>query len=236
VSGVVRFLESIVEATADLACAFKPNLGFYEALGPEGMAALQRLRARIPSDIPVIADAKRSDIGHSARMYARAVFDVLGCDAIVVNPWQGSDSVEAYLAHPGRGVYVLARTSNPGAADFQELMLDGRPLYLHVVEHAQRWRRQATLGFVVGATAPQPLQAVRRAAPEAQLLIPGLGAQGGNLEASIHYGLRPSGGGLVASASRSILYASSGPDFAEAARREAERLVRQMRQLAAAAA
>ena len=234
--GVLRFATAIVEATADLAAAYKPNFGFFEALGSEGLDVLRRLVAAIPRDIPVIADAKRSDIGNSARMYARAAFDAFGCDAIVVNPYQGRDSVEAYLAHPGRGVYVLARTSNPGAADFQDLLVEGTPLYLRVVRAAQTWRAAAHLGFVAGATAPEHLLAIRRAAPRAQLLLPGIGAQGGDLALALRHGRRDDGGGLVASASRSILYASGGADFAEAARREAAALVAEMRQLTPEAA
>lgn len=227
--GVFRFVAAIVEATADLAAAFKPNFAFYEALGPVGMDVLRRVTAAIPSDIPIIGDAKRSDIGNSARFYAQAALDVYGCDAIVVNPYQGRDSVEAYLAHPDRGVYVLARTSNPGAGDFQDLLVDGEPLYLRVMRTAQGWQRAGTLGFVVGATAPEHLRLARQAAPSAQLLVPGIGAQGGDLAAAVHEGRRADGGGVLLNASRSILYASSGADFAEAARQEAERLVADMR-------
>ncbi|HEV7216082.1 MAG TPA: orotidine-5'-phosphate decarboxylase [Chloroflexota bacterium] len=235
-AGVLQFTRAIVEATSDLAATYKPNFAFYEALGPAGMEVLQQLIASIPRDIPVLGDAKRSDIGNTARLYARAALDVYGCDAIVVNPYQGRDSVEAYLAHVGRGVYVLARTSNPGAADFQDIVVDGEPLYLRVVREAQRWRCAATLGFVVGATAPEQLRRVRQAAPQAQLLIPGIGAQGGDLAAAVRDGSRADGGGLLVSASRSILYASSGADFAAAARQEAERLVQAMRRVALEAA
>jgi orotidine-5'-phosphate decarboxylase len=231
-AGVLRFTTAIVEATADLAVAYKPNFAFYEALGPAGMDVLQRLVAAIPRDIPVIGDAKRSDIGNTARLYARAAFDVYGCDAMVVSPYQGQDSVEEYLAHAGRGVYVLARTSNPGAAGVQDLVVEGEPLYLRVVRAAQRWRRAGTLGFVVGATAPQHLRQVRQAAPQAQLLIPGIGAQGGDLASAVRDGVRVDGGGIVVSASRSILYASAGSDFARAARQEAARLVEAMRRYA----
>lgn len=235
-AGVLQFTRAIVEATSDLAATYKPNFAFYEALGPAGMDVLQQLIASVPGDIPVLGDAKRSDIGNTARLYARAALDVYGCDAMVVNPYQGRDSVEAYLAHAGRGIYVLARTSNPGAADFQDIIVDGEPLYLRVVRDAQHWRCAATLGFVVGATAPEQVRRVRQAAPRAQLLIPGLGAQGGDLSSAVRDGSRADGGGLLISASRSILYASSGPDYATAARREAERLVNAMRRLAAEAA
>jgi orotidine-5'-phosphate decarboxylase len=230
-AGVLQFTRAIVDATADLAATYKPNFAFYEALGPAGIAVLQQLIAAIPRDIPVLGDAKRSDIGNTARLYARAALDVYGCDAMVVNPYQGRDSVEEYLAHAGRGIYVLARTSNPGAADFQDIVVDGEPLYLRVVREALRWRCAATLGFVVGATAPEQLRRVRQAAPRAQLLIPGIGAQGGDLASAVRDGARADGGGLLISASRSILYASSGPDYAAAARQEAERLVHAMRRV-----
>lgn len=228
--GVLAFTTAIVEATTDLACAFKPNFAFYEALGPEGMDVLRQLIQRIPPDIPVIADAKRSDIANSARLYAKAAFTVYGCDAIVVSPYQGRDSVEAYLTYPERGVYVLARTSNSGAADFQDRLIDGQPLYLDVVRRAQTWAAAGTLGFVAGATAPEQLQAIRAAAPRAQLLIPGIGAQGGDLGAALRLGRRADGGGLVVNSSRSILYASVRTDYADAARREAQRLVAAMRE------
>lgn len=231
-AGVLQFTMAIVDATADLATAYKPNFAFYETLGPAGMDVLQRLIAAIPRAIPVIGDAKRSDIGNSARFYARAAIEVFGCDAMVVNPYQGRDSVEEYLAHAGRGIYVLARTSNAGAADFQDIVVDGEPLYLRVVREAQRWHCAATLGFVVGATARQPLRQVRQAAPQAQLLVPGIGAQGGDLASAVRDGARLDGGGVLVSASRSILYASAGGDYAQAARREAERLVGEMRRLA----
>jgi orotidine-5'-phosphate decarboxylase len=149
----------------------------------------------------------------------------------VVNPYQGRDSVEAYLAHADRGVYVLARTSNPGAADFQDIAVGGEPLYLRIVREAQGWQRVGTLGFVVGATAPDDLGRVRQAAPRAQLLIPGIGVQGGDLATAVRAGCRADGGGVLISASRSVLYASSGSDYAGAARREAERLVGEMRRL-----
>jgi orotidine-5'-phosphate decarboxylase len=230
-AGVYAFTTAIVEATADIAAAYKPNFAFYEALGPAGMDVLQRLIAAIPRDIPIIGDAKRSDIGNSARLYARAALDVYGCDAMVVNPYQGRDSVEAYLAHADRGVYVLARTSNSGAADFQDIAVGGEPLYLRIVREAQGWQRVGTLGFVVGATAPDDLGRVRQAAPRAQLLIPGIGVQGGDLATAVRAGCRADGGGVLISASRSVLYASSGSDYAGAARREAERLVGEMRRL-----
>ncbi|MCL4508726.1 MAG: orotidine-5'-phosphate decarboxylase [Chloroflexi bacterium] len=231
VSGVRQFLTQIIEATADLATVYKPNFAFFEALGPDGMALLAGLRALIPTEIPMIADAKRSDIGNTARLYAVAAFDAFHCDAIVVNPYQGFDSAEAYLAWADKGVYILARTSNPGAADFQEILIDGDPLYLRVVRTATHWKRRATLGFVVGATAPEQIERCRAAAPDAEFLIPGIGAQGGDLEAALRTGWRKDGSGVVVNASRSILYASHEANYAEAARAEATHLVQQMQSL-----
>ena len=227
--GILAFTTAIVDATSDFACAYKPNFAFYEVLGPQGMDVLKRLIQHIPSTIPVIGDAKRSDISNTARLYAKAAFEVYGCDALVVDPYQGRDSVEAYMTYPEKGVYVLARTSNPGAADFQDQWINGEPLYIRVVRQAQTWDRKSSLGFVVGATAPEQLQGVRQAAPTSQLLVPGIGAQGGDLGTAVSRGCRSDGGGLVVSASRSILYASSGSGYVDAARSEAQRLVEKMR-------
>jgi orotidine-5'-phosphate decarboxylase len=234
--GVLEFTTAIVDATSDYACAYKPNFAFYEVLGPKGMEVLQRLIQHIPRTIPVIGDAKRSDIANTARLYARAAFEVYDCDALVVDPYQGRDSVEAYMTYPERGIYVLARTSNVGAADFQDQLINGEPLYVRVVRQAQKWKCSGTLGFVVGATAPEQLQRVREAAPDAQLLVPGIGAQGGDLGTVLSHGCRGAGGGLVVSASRSILYASSASNYADAARREAQRLVEEMRRATLVAA
>lgn len=232
ISGVHSFLTEIIAATTQFAAAYKPNFAFFEALGPEGMALLADLRSLIPADIPLIADAKRSDIGNTARLYAIAAFEIFHCDAIVVNPYQGFDSVEAYLAFPSRGVYLLARTSNPGAADFQDLALqNGEPLYLHVIRRSQQWQRRATLGYVVGATAPDQLARCRATAPDAEFLIPGIGAQGGDLRSAVLTGSYPTGSRLLINASRSILYASRSTDFAQAAHDEARKLVRTMHEL-----
>ncbi len=220
-AGVLQFLVSIIDVTNDLACAYKPNFAFFEAMGPEGMVVLREVVRRVPSDVPVIADAKRCDIGNTARLYASAIFDTFGFDAITVNPYQGRDSVEAYLAFPEKGVYVLARTSNPGAADFQDLQVEGGPLFMRVVRECLWWTGAGTIGFVVGATAPEQLQAIRREATTAPLLIPGIGAQGGDLDMCVRLGLTRGGTGMVFNASRAILYASDGSDYASAARQVA---------------
>lgn len=219
---VAYFNAGIVEATADLVCAYKPNLGFYEALGTPGWEALRATCAGIPAHIPVLADAKRGDIGSSAERYATAIFDELRCDAATVNPYMGHDAVEPFLAYPERGVFVLCKTSNPGAADFQDLECEvgglRGPLYTHVARAAAGWNTAGNVGLVVGATQPQAFAAVRAAAPDLPLLVPGVGAQGGDLAMAVHEGLDARGVGLLISSSRAILYASSGPDWQSAAR------------------
>ncbi|RPI51454.1 MAG: orotidine-5'-phosphate decarboxylase, partial [Chloroflexi bacterium] len=181
----------IIEATADLVCAYKPNLAFYEALGAEGMDALARTVQAVPDGIPVIGDAKRGDIGHTAGAYARALFEVFGFDAVTVNPYLGFDSVEPFLRYEDRGVFLLCKTSNPGSGDFQDLVCetpDGpMPLYQAVARRTVAWG-EGDLGLVVGATYPEQLARVREIAPSAALLIPGVGAQAGDLEKTVLLG------------------------------------------------
>ena len=225
---VATFLTKIIEATADLVCAYKPNLAFYEQLGETGYAALRTVLRAIPEHIPVIGDAKRGDVGHTAQAYARALFDELGFDAATVNPYLGGDAVEPFLERADRTAFIVCRTSNPGARDVQdmEVVTDGetRPLYEAVAELARGWNRLANVGLVVGATYPDELCRVRRLCPEMPILVPGIGSQEGELEAAVRAGLDAHGGGLILNASRSVLYASSEDDFAQAARREAEAL------------
>lgn len=199
------FNRRIVDATADLVCAFKPNFAFYEAAGPAGLDALQHTVAYVheTARVPVILDAKRGDIGSTAQAYARAAFEVWGADALTVNPYLGSDSVAPFTAYCDRGAFVLCHTSNPGAVDFQTLPVQGRPLYEVVAEKAAAWGT----GLVVGATYPAALAAVRALAPEAWILLPGVGAQGGDLEAALAAGLRADGLGVVVNSSRGIIYA-----------------------------
>lgn len=226
VDGLRAFCRAIVDATADLACALKPNSAFFEAYGPAGFAVLQELIAQAPPELPIILDVKRGDIGSTAAAYATACFDQLGAHAVTLNPLLGSDSLAPFLNRAERGCFVLCRTSNPGAADLQDLLLaDGRPFYLALAELARdRWNANANLGLVVGATIPDQLRLVRQACPGLPLLVPGIGSQGGDLPATLAAGLDASGAGLIINASRSILYASNGPDFAAAARREAQAL------------
>lgn len=224
---VVEFCIAIVDATKDYAAAYKPNLAFYMALGLDGLDALQRVHKAIPDDIPVILDAKLNDMGETARAYAKAVFDVMDFDALTVAPYLGEDALEPYLSRPGRGVIVLAKTSNPGSGDLQDLeLVSGDPLYLHVADRCRVWDETypSDVGMVVGATYPDQLAAVRQRCPDQVILLPGLGAQGGDTAASVRAGLANDGAGLLCSASRSIMYADSGTGFAEAAAQAAQDL------------
>jgi orotidine-5'-phosphate decarboxylase len=226
--GVADFNKAIIEATADMVCAYKPNLAFYEAMGDEGQAALKETLKNIPDNIPAIADAKRGDIGNTAAAYARAIFDNLGFDATTVNPYLGFDAVEPFLSYEERGVIILCRTSNAGATDFQDLLCqygDGyRPLFEIVALKASQWNTSGNVGLVIGATYPEELGIIRRQHPEIPFLVPGVGAQGGDLAQAVRHGIDASGRGMIINSSRQILYASTGKDFDRAARQVAEGL------------
>jgi orotidine-5'-phosphate decarboxylase len=224
---VALFNIAIIEATSDLVCAYKPNVAFYEALGPErGYAALRQTLAAIPPHIITIADAKRGDVDHTARAYVRAFFDDLGFDAVTVNAYLGRDSVEPWIERPEKAAIIVCRTSNPGAPDFQDLPTGegGRPLYEVVAARAKEWDRHGNVCLVVGATYPAEMKRLRELCPEMPFLVPGVGAQQGDLAAAVRAGVDARGRGLIVNASRGITYASSGADYAEAARREALRL------------
>lgn len=232
---VFAFNRAIIDATADVAVAYKPNLAFYEAQGPRGWESLQRTLAYVPADCFTIADAKRGDIGNTSGLYARTFFDPtaagLAFDAITVAPYMGRDSVLPFLEYDGKWVILLALTSNPGSADFQRTIThpenDPEPLYQTVVKTAQTWAGPDRLMFVVGATQAAELGRIRELAPRHFLLVPGVGAQGGSLAEVSRCGLTADGG-LLVNASRSILYASSGLDFADWARAEAVALQTEM--------
>jgi orotidine-5'-phosphate decarboxylase len=212
---VLRFVTGIVEATAEFAAAYKPNSAFYEVMGPAGMEVLQAVIAAVPADIPVVLDAKRGDIDNTARLYAQAAFETYGAGAVTVNPYLGYDSIEPFMAYADKGVLLLCRTSNPGAVDVEDLDVGGEPLYLRVARLANEWDN-GTLGLVTGSTWPAELETIRRACPQLPLLIPGVGAQGGDAEAAAR--AATGGDGLfVISASRSVMYASGGADFQQAA-------------------
>jgi uridine monophosphate synthetase len=202
---ILAFNQQIIDATQDLVCAYKPNFAFYEASGLEGLDALKKTIEYIPDEIPVILDAKRGDIGSTAKAYAKAAFEVWGADAVTLNPYLGYDSVEPFLQYGDKGLFVLCHTSNPGARDFQSLQCGGQPLHETVARRALEW----SAALVVGATYPEVLSKIRSLAPQAWILVPGVGAQGGDLEKALAAGLNGEGHGLLINASRSIIYASS---------------------------
>ena len=231
VADVSEFNRAIIEATADLVCAYKPNLAFYEALGLPGLKALESTVGYIRQTSPaavILGDAKRGDIGPSGEAYARAMFQVWDFDAVTVNAWGGHDTVAPFLKDPQRGVFIWCRGSNPGSADLQDLLLSAdegaAPLYQHLAQLADQWNKNGNVGLVVGATVPRQLAETRRLCPNLPLLIPGVGAQGGDLEAAVRQGVDASGRLAIINSSRGIIYASRGPDFAQAARRETARL------------
>ncbi len=224
--GIYQFCTAIVDATADLACAFKPQIAYFAALGAEGQ--LERICAYIKDKyphIPLILDSKRGDIGATAKQYAREAYDRYGADAVTVSPYMGSDSVEPYMEWTDRGVIVLCRTSNPGGSDLQFLEVDGKPLYQHVAKLvADKWNHNGQCALVVGATFPEEIAQVRALVGDMPLLIPGIGAQGGDIEATVRAGRTAAGTGMMINSSRAILYAkpADGEDFAQAARRVAD--------------
>ncbi|MBV8604265.1 MAG: orotidine-5'-phosphate decarboxylase [Pelomonas sp.] len=227
-SRVFDFCAAIVDATKDLVCAFKPQIAYFAAQRAEEQ--LERLMAhikRVAPQVPVILDAKRGDIGSTAEQYAREAFERYQADAVTLSPFMGFDTVEPWLRYPDKGAFLLCRTSNPGGNDWQMQRLadvDGRPrLFEHLAALAQRdWNRNGQLGLVVGATYPDEIARVRQLAPTLPLLIPGVGAQGGDAAATVRAGATPDGM-IVVNSSRAVLYASSGADFAAAARAAAER-------------
>ena len=223
---IYAFCHAIIEATVDLVCAYKLNLAFYEAHGAEGYRAMTRIVEAIDGRVPVIADAKRNDIGNSARFYAKGLFESFGFDAATVNPYLGGDSLEPFLEYADKGVLILCRTSNPGGQDLQGLIveLDGQrmPLYEAVARRALEWNTRGNVGLVTGATFPAEARRVREICPDMSLLLPGVGTQGGELEEAISATLDSGGGGVIVNVSRGVLYASTGADFAEAARTAAD--------------
>ncbi len=201
-----EFCIEVIRVTADYAAAYKPNSAFWEQYGPDGWKALLEVKQSAPPDIPFLFDAKRADVGHSSAAYARAAFQVLGMDAITVHAYHGMDSLAEFTAHSERGIYVVCRTSNPGAADLQHLESGGTPLYLHVAALAERVNGSGNVGLVAGTTAPTQV-AELRAASGLPFLLPGIGAQGGDLEASVRAAWNGDPAGCLINASRSILYA-----------------------------
>ena len=221
---VSAFLREIVSATQDLVCAYKPNFAFFGALGQAGWQSLADVIRAIPDTTPILLDFKAGDIGNSAARYAQMAYDTLGVDAVTVNPLMGFDAVAPFLDYRDRCAFLLCLTSNPGSADFQRLSTRDGPFYQHVARKAVEWSATGPCGLVVGATHVRELARVRSIAPGLPILVPGVGAQMGDPGAVIRYGVDRNGGGLLVNASRSVLYASSERDFADAARHAANEL------------
>ncbi|MGM9872580.1 MAG: orotidine-5'-phosphate decarboxylase [Muribaculaceae bacterium] len=230
-AGVLDFNKAIIDATAPYAVAYKPNIAFYEVMGPEGVAAFEDTCRYIREKYPemfVIADAKRGDIGNTARMYARTFFDRMGVDAVTVAPYMGEDSVKPFLETPDKWAVVLALTSNKGSEDFQMITdANGHRVFERVVKRSLHWGSPVNMMYVVGATRGELIADVRRVAPRSFFLVPGVGAQGGSLEEVCQYGLIDEVG-LLVNSSRGIIHASSGDDFAEVAAAKAAALAEQM--------
>ncbi len=228
---IYSFNRAIIDATAQYAVAFKPNLAFYEAQGLKGWEAFELTVKYIKENYPeifIIADVKRGDIGNTSRLYARSFFEHLDLDAVTVAPYMGSDSVSPFLGYEGKWVILLALTSNPGSADFQMIEdIKGQRLFERVLETSREWASSEEMMYVVGATRGQLLEDVRRIVPDSFLLVPGVGAQGGSLEEVVRYGITPDCG-LLVNSSRGIIFASNGIDFADAAAEEARKLRDQM--------
>ena len=214
-----EFCKQIIDETKDVACAYKLNLAFYEAIGANGLDVLDTVLKLIPNNSITILDGKRNDIGNTARKYAKAFFEVFGADAITVNPYLGWDGIEPFLSYSDRCSFILCRTSNPSARDFQDLVSEsGLTLFLSVAEKIKEWSAKGCCGAVVGATYPDELHCIREVlGDEIPLLIPGIGKQGGDVEKTVRFGTNSQGGQAIINSSRGIIYAGSGEDFAEKA-------------------
>ncbi|MDX1613608.1 MAG: orotidine-5'-phosphate decarboxylase [Candidatus Promineifilaceae bacterium] len=233
---VLPFNKAIIDATVDLVCAYKPNLGFYLQWGAAGVIALERTIAYIPAHIPIIIDCKTGDIGHTQAAWAIGLLDYWKVDAVTVNPYVGAEAVLPMIGQRAdKAVYLLARTSNPSATDFQGDLAHGQGLSAEVITHSQDWPVQGHLGYVVGATYPAELVQARRLAPYGNFLIPGIGAQGGDLTAAVTHGPDAQAGPVI-NASRSIIYAAATVDFAAGARAAALDLRQRLNQARSAAA
>jgi len=221
----VEFTNSIINETKDLVCAYKPNLAFYEALGSEGDRILRKTLSAIPKDIIIILDGKRNDIGNTAKKYAKALYEELRGDAATINPYLGLDGVKPFLSYENKCSFVLCRTSNPSAKEFQDLSINGKALYLHVADTIKKWEEFGCCGLVAGATYPEELRTLRTVmGNDSPFLIPGIGKQGGDVEKTVKYGTNSEGEMAVINSSRGILYASDGKDYAKAARNQTMKL------------
>ena len=225
----LEFNRKIIDATHDLVCAYKLNLAFYESMGERGHIVLRETLRSIPETVITIGDGKRGDIGNTAEHYAQSLFKYFNFDSVTVNPYMGFDSVEPFLSYDEKGAFILALTSNSGSRDFQRLKVGTKPFYEKVVGTVKKWNSKNNIGLVVGATHPKELQRIRTMVPGMPILIPGIGKQGGDLKSAIRFGGDKNGQLAIINASRSILYASTGQDFADAARTEAKKIVDEMR-------
>jgi orotidine-5'-phosphate decarboxylase len=230
---IFEFNKAIIDATHDLAIAYKPNIAFFEAYGIKGWISLQKtinyINEKHP-DIFTIADAKRGDIGNTSSMYAKAFFEDLNFDSVTIAPYMGKDSVEPFLAFENKHAILLALTSNEGAFDFQTMQVDGKELYKQVLETSKTWKNSENLMYVVGATKAEYFTEVRKIVPDSFLLVPGVGAQGGSLQEVCKYGMNANVG-LLINSSRGIIYASNGTDFAVVARAEALKMQQEMEEI-----
>ncbi len=235
---LLKFCSDIIDATSKSVCAYKLNLAFFEAAGDDGMNVLKKVVQRVPENVAVIGDGKRGDIGNTAKAYARSLFDNFGFDAVTVSPYMGHDSLEPFIEYRDKGIFVLCRTSNPGGSDFQNVIcqINGgtMPLYQLVAQKVSTWNKYGNLGLVVGATYPEELKTIRTQHTEMPILIPGVGAQGGELSLVLKYGTDRVGRGAIINSSRQIIYASKGADFAEAAGKAAAKLRDEINNLKAA--
>jgi orotidine-5'-phosphate decarboxylase len=237
IDGISKFLKEIIDSTNDIVCAYKPNSAFYERFGAEGVTLLKEIIDYIPKNIPVILDAKRGDIGNTSKMYAVSAFEHLEADALTVNPYMGYDCIKPFIDYQDKGVFILCLTSNPSSADFQKrkILSDSntpQTIYESVANKALSWNTNTNIGLVVGATAPSELSEIRKLIGEdLPILIPGIGAQGGDLETSLKMGSNSNGQLAIINVSRSVLYASTNDDFASKSKASAMVLVKQMRKL-----
>ena len=217
---IFAFNRAIIDATHDLVCAYKPQIAYFAAQSAEDqlLKTMEYLRAQYPH-IPVILDSKRGDIGSTAEQYAVEAFERYGADAVTVNPYMGADAITPFTSYADKGVVILCRTSNAGAKDFQDLQINGQPLYVHVASKvANEWNQHGNCLLVVGATWPEQMQQIRAVVGDMPFLVPGIGAQGGDVKAMVTAGKTADGRGLIINSSRAVLYASAGADFAQAAR------------------
>ncbi|UCD16928.1 MAG: orotidine-5'-phosphate decarboxylase [Candidatus Zixiibacteriota bacterium] len=224
IKGLYDFAERIIDATSDIVCAYKPNVAFFEELGPEGFSLLEKVVKRIPDTVKVIIDHKMGDIGNTAAHYATAMFERFGADWVTLNPYMGYDAIRPFLDYKEKGAFVLCLTSNPGSRDFQFMHVVDKPIFMYVAEKVAYWDKEQNLGLVVGATHPQQLRNIREVAKYVPILIPGIGAQGGDMEQAVLAGTVDFTRIAVINVSRSVLFASQEDDFDKAARAEVEKL------------